>query len=117
MMQEGRQQGRDYQRDTLANWLSIRSHDGGSTRTPCCAPAPAPALLHCTCHAPLKRGSPPPLCIARQVELPTADLTGFLCAEDSIRHPFKYKSLRAACCNLPNAKELGNICTKVRVTA
>ena len=57
------------------------------------------------------------LYITCQVELPTADLTGFLCAEDNIRHPFKYKSLRAACCNLPNAKELGNICTKVRVTA
>lgn len=49
------------------------------------------------------------------VELPMQELSGFSVAQPEVCFSYKFKHLRAACCNLPHPKEGTSVTTKVSI--
>eukprot|EP00878_Enallax_costatus_P029692 GHUV01032234.1.p1 GENE.GHUV01032234.1~~GHUV01032234.1.p1 ORF type:complete len:198 (+),score=52.55 GHUV01032234.1:494-1087(+) len=52
-----------------------------------------------------------------EVHLPAADLSGIHVTSSNVTQRYKYKNLKAACCNIPDSKEAGSISTKVSIDA
>eukprot|EP00955_Chlamydomonas_euryale_P102261 365408-Chlamydomonas_euryale.AAC.8 len=71
----------------------------------------------------MQRGPPPRLVVSAvgtgrmEAELPVGELSGFHCEPAELLHAYKYKSMRAAFCNLPGPKDAGTVRTKVSIDA